>query len=244
MPVRSLYVIQHTDGEFLGLIEDHLEGRGIRFTYMRPHTAGGQLPATVQCTDGIVLLGGGPWGSAGTRDLPTRDAEVALIAACLARGIPVIGIGLGAQLLAIAAGGGSETADFGFSVGTARRVRDHALNGFLPESYPLAVYMRDRPVPPPSARVLAEDADGHPALFQIGDNSFGFAGHPGIKVAMIEDLIMEFAETPPDPQDGLARLRAVQNEVADSLVPIMTGLIQMTGLMQPKPTGPNIPPKL
>ena len=75
----------------------------------------------------------------------------------LARGKPVIGIGLGAQILAIAAGGGTEPAELSFEVGTAWRVRDDALNGFLPESYPLAVYMRDRPLPPKEARILAED---------------------------------------------------------------------------------------
>jgi carbamoylphosphate synthase small subunit len=52
----------------------------------------------------LVLLGGGPWGSAGTRDLPTLAAEVELARACFARGIPIIGIGLGAQLLALACG--------------------------------------------------------------------------------------------------------------------------------------------
>ena len=55
---RSLYVVQHTDSEYLGLIEDHLEGRSIGFSYMRPHTTGGKLPATVKFTDGLVLLGG------------------------------------------------------------------------------------------------------------------------------------------------------------------------------------------
>ena len=29
-------VIQHTSGEYLGLIEDHLEGRRIRFQYFLP----------------------------------------------------------------------------------------------------------------------------------------------------------------------------------------------------------------
>ena len=233
-PTRSLFVIQHTDGEFLGLIEDHLEGRGIRFTYMRPHTAKGALPATTQFTDGMIVLGGGPWGSAGERDLPTLESEIALTADCLARGIPVIGIGLGAQILAIAAGGGSERCDLTFDVGEARRVEDHALNGFLPERFPMAVYMRDWPVPPDSARVLAQDGEGRPALFQIDTNSFGFVGYPGVKLAMIEDLIMEFEEAPPDLEAGLSRLRETQTSIADSLVPIMTGLIQVTGLMQPK----------
>jgi hypothetical protein len=63
---------------------------------MRPHAASGALPATIRFTDGMFVLGGGPWGSPGDRDLPTLEAEIALTADYLARGIPVIGIGLGA----------------------------------------------------------------------------------------------------------------------------------------------------
>lgn len=234
-PTRSLYVIQHTDSEFLGLMEDHLEGRGIRFTYMRPHTAKGRLPATVQFTDGMVLLGGGLWGSAGVRDLPTLAAEIDLTRQCLARGVPVIGIGLGSQILALAAGGGSEPAEPAFSVGEARRIRADALNGYLPERYPLVVFMRDRPLPPPNAPVLAVDATGRPALFQVGANAFGFTGHPGAKVAMIEDLAMEFDYWPETLVPGLATLRTCQKELEDALIRIMTGLIQVAGLMQSKP---------
>ena len=42
------------------------------------------------------------------------------------------------------------------------------------------------------------------SLFQIGDNCFGFVGHPGIKSAMIEDLIMEFDEVPEGTAETLA----------------------------------------
>jgi GMP synthase-like glutamine amidotransferase len=234
-PTRSLYVIQHTDSEFLGLMEDHLEGRGIRFAYMRPHTAKGRLPATVQFTDGIVLLGGGLWGSAGSRDLPTLAAEIDLTRQCLARGVPVIGIGLGAQILALAAGGGSEPAEPAFSVGEARRSRADALNGYLPDRYPLIVFMRDRPLPPRDAPVLAVDAAGRPALFQVGANAFGFIGHPGAKPAMIEDLAMEFGFWPDTLAQNLDALRNRQPALEDALVGIMTGLVQITGWMQPKP---------
>lgn len=234
-PTRSLYAIQHTDSEFLGLMEDHLEGRGIRFTYMRPHTAKGRLPATVQFTDGMILLGGGLWGSAGTQDLPTLAEEIDLTRQCLARGVPVIGIGIGAQILALAAGGGSEPAEPTFTVGEARRTRADALNGFLPERYPLVVFMRDRPRPPQDAPVLAVDAAGRPALFQVGANAFGFTGHPGAKVAMIEDLAMEFGFWPENLTQNLDALRNRQLALEDALVGIMTGLIQITGLMQSKP---------
>jgi GMP synthase-like glutamine amidotransferase len=229
--MKTIHVIQHTSAEYLGLVEDHLEGRGIRFAYARPFTAGGALPKAEAVKDGLVLLGGGPWGSAGTRDLPTLDAEVGLASAILARDGPVIGIGLGAQILALAAGGGSEAAPLRFAVTEAFRARDDALGGFLPERYPCAVYMRDWPLPPEEAQVLARDAEGRACLWQLGRRAFGFAGHPGMKLAMIEDLAMEFEESPPELGAGLAELREAQRRIEDALVPIMTGLVQATGWM-------------
>jgi GMP synthase-like glutamine amidotransferase len=228
----ALNVIQHDSAEYLGLIEDHLEGRGVRFRYCRPFAGKTPLPPPDALGDGLILLGGGPWGSAGARDVPTLEEEVALARAALAQEKPVVGIGLGAQILAIAAGGHAEPAPFVFEVGTAKRAHEAALNGYLPAEYPLAVYMRDWPVPPAGARVLARDARGRAALWQVGERALGFAGHPGLKVAMVEDLIMEFEEAPGGIEAGLARLRAAQRALEDALVPIMTGVVQLTGWLR------------
>ncbi len=239
--MKTLQVVQHTSAEYLGLIEDHLEGRGVRFRYSRPFTSDGTLPIAATLADGLVLLGGGPWGSAGVRDLPTLAAEIELARACLARGWPLVGVGLGAQIVAIAAGGGSEPAPLEFTVTHARRVRDDALGGYLPAEYPLALYGRDRPILPAGAQVLAEDPAGRPALWQVGARAFGFAGHPGLKVAMVEDLIMEFEESPEGIEPALAQLRAVQRPLEDALVPIMTGLVQAAAWMDPRSGLASIP---
>jgi len=77
------------------------------------------------------------------------------------------------------------------------------------------------------------DDAGRPALFQIGEQAFGFAGHPGMKPAMVEDLIMEFDEAPENPTAGLKKVRETRRELEDALVHIMTGLTQMTALMRP-----------
>ena len=231
--MKTLQVVQHTSAEYLGLIEDHLEGRGVRFRYSRPFTSDGALPLAGTLRDGLVLLGGGPWGSAGTRDLPTLAEEIALARGCLERSWPVVGIGLGAQVLAIAGGGRSESAPLAFEVTQARRTSPDALDGFVPESYPLALYGRDRAVPPASAQVLAATGDGQPALWRLGRNAIGFAAHPGLKVAMVEDLVMEFEESPPDLEVGLQRLRAAQRPLEDALVPLMTGLVRAMGWMDP-----------
>jgi GMP synthase-like glutamine amidotransferase len=230
--MKTLAVIQHTSAEYLGLIEDHLEGRRIRFRYSRPFTAGGKLPTPEALADGLVLLGGGPWGSAGVRDVPTLVQEVALTRLALEKGVPVLAIGLGAQILAIAAGGTTSASDLLFEIGMAERVEPDALQGFLPERYPLVLYGRDRPEPPAGAQVLSRDAAGHPALFQVGANALGFTGHPGVKPAIIEDLVMEFEEGPAEPGPRLAELRSLQRSIEDALVPIMTGVVKGLGLMQ------------
>ena len=88
---------------------------------------------------------------------------------------------------------------------------------------------------PADARILAVDSASEPALFQIRDNCFGFLGHPGIKSAMIEDLIMEFDEVPERTAETLAELRAAQGQIAAALGEVMVGLVQATHLMQPSP---------
>jgi GMP synthase-like glutamine amidotransferase len=229
--MKTVHVIQHTSGEYLGLIEDHLEGRGVRFRYARPFATKGSLPPPDALRDGLILLGGGPWGSAGQRDLPTLEREIELARACLERDWPLVGIGLGAQIVALAAGGQPEPGPLEFRVTSATRVVDSALDGYLPGRYPVAIYMRDWPVPPPDAQVLARDSSARPVLWQVGRRTLGFASHPGLKVAMVEDLVMEFEDPPPEVEAELARLRAAQSAIEDALVPIMTGLVRLAGWM-------------
>jgi len=232
--MNLLNVVQHTSADYLGLIEDHLEGRRIRFRYFRPFTEQGTVPGPGDSCDGLVLLGGGPWGSAGGRNVPTLQQEITLARAMLDMGKPVLGIGLGAQILAIAAGGSSEPAPLAFEVGHAVRAVEGALAGFMPPRFPHVLYMRDRPTLPADAEVLATDEQGRAAVFQVGVNALGFCGHPGFKTAMAEDLIMEFEEAPADPAPKLQQLQLLVPEIEDSLVPIMTGIIKVTGLMQTK----------
>jgi len=231
--LKVVHVLQHTAAEYLGLIEDHLEGRGVRFRYLRPFAGQTALPPVDVLSDaGLVLLGGGDWGSAGTRDLPTLAAEIELTRHCIDRGYPVVGIGLGAQILAIAAGGHSEPAPLCFELDQAERIQDDALGGHLPEHYPLPLFfMRDWPVSPAEARILAVDRKGRPAFWQVGARAFGLTAHPGLKVAMIEDLVMECEESPREIAAGLAALRLAQRDIEDALVRIMTGLVAMTGWM-------------
>ncbi len=229
--MKTLTVLQHVEAEYLGLLEDHFEGRNIRFRYCRPFARGVSVPASAEDSDGLVLLGAGPKGTVSGSLIPSLSAELRLTRDWLDRGLPIIGIGIGACILSTAAGGGAAEAPLRFALERARRTVPEALNGHLPQTFPAAVYMRDRPVLPRDAKVLAVGRRGEPMLFQLRDKCFGFAGHPGVKSAMIEDLIMEFDEVPENTAETLAQLRAAQGEIAAALGAIMIGLIEITQLM-------------
>lgn len=227
--MKTICVIQHTEAEYLGLIEDHLDGRGIRYAYKRPFTHGGTLPDSPDGYAGLMLLGGGPYGLVSGHILPSLGHELRLTRAFLAAGLPVVGLELGAVILATAAGGGADAAPLRFEVTRASATAAGVASGLLPESLPMAAYLRDAPVLPPGAEVFATAANGTPAIFGIGAQSLGFVGHPGAKRGMMEDLVMEFAETPDDCAASLHLLGQAQVEIAEALTGLMVGLSRRTG---------------
>lgn len=231
--MKTLCVIQHIEAEYLGLMEDHLESRSIRFHYVRPFVPGTLIPAGAAGYDGLVLLGAGPLGIVSGNLIPSLAAELRLTADFLKCDLPVVGIGVGAAILAVAAGGGADDAPLRFTVETATRSVPDALGGHLPNVFPSCVFMPDRPVLPAGAATLATGAAGEPLVFRIGARSVGFLGHPGIKSGMAEDVIMAFDEAPDACAETLAALRAAQADIAAALSEIMVGLINLTGWMTP-----------
>lgn len=229
--MKTICVIQHTEAEYLGLLEDHFDGRGIRYAYKRPFTHGGMLPASPDGYDGLVLLGGGPYGLVSGHILPSLGHELRLTRAFLDAGLPVLGLELGAVILATAAGGGAAEAPLRFEVSRITATAPGHFGGMLPASLPMAAYLRDKPVLPPGAKVFATAENGDPAIFGIGANSLGFIGHPGAKRGMMEDLIMEFADTPEDCATSLRLLGEAQAEIAEGLTSLMVGLSRHTGFM-------------
>ena len=228
--MRHLTVIQHTAPEWLGHLEDHFEGRGIRFGYHRPFANGGVLPTVPTLGDGLVLIGGGDFGAVTPGHLlPTLDAEVRLVRACLMLDKPILALGLGAEILCLAADGRVDEAPLRLAAGRARRLTPGALDGLMPETFPLVTYLRDAPVPPTYATLLAVDEAGAPAAFQIGARAFGFSGHIGVRRAMIEELVMDASEPPDDTPRQLDEIGRLGTAIEDALVPLMAGIIRGWG---------------
>jgi GMP synthase (glutamine-hydrolysing) len=101
-PARGEWVaIQHVEFEGPGAIAREAAAQGIALRVCRPDRGEG-LP-DVGNLAGLVVMGG-PMGVSDTQVYPWLADEIELVGAALARGLPVLGVCLGAQLLAAACG--------------------------------------------------------------------------------------------------------------------------------------------
>ncbi len=96
-------VVQHASPESAWAIGDALHLAGVTLDVRRSF-ADDEVPADMSEHEGLVVMGG-PASAVSDTGFPTRDGELALIADALALGVPTLGVCLGAQLLALAAGG-------------------------------------------------------------------------------------------------------------------------------------------
>jgi GMP synthase-like glutamine amidotransferase len=96
-----IHHLQHVPFEGLGSIEAHLLERGDRLS--ATHLYRNESLPTVDSFDALIVMGG-PMGVTDVQDYPWLTAETQLIAAAIAAGKKVLGICLGAQLIAAAFG--------------------------------------------------------------------------------------------------------------------------------------------
>jgi GMP synthase (glutamine-hydrolysing) len=102
LPARRALVLSHVAFEDLGSLEQPLRERGFEIETVDVATACFPLPQAETC-DLLVVLGG-PIGVYDQLDYPFLTGEIACIALRLASRKPILGICLGAQLMAAALG--------------------------------------------------------------------------------------------------------------------------------------------
>ena len=133
--MTNCLVVQHVEAEPPWAISAALSRAGIHADVRRVF-AGEPLPPDTAGHDGIVVMGG-PMSAYSDEGFATRRAEIALLGHTLAGAVPTLGVCLGAQLLALAAGGsvypGADGPEIGWSVVDLSPARaDDALLAGLP----------------------------------------------------------------------------------------------------------------
>lgn len=99
---RRVYAFQHIACEDLGTFAEVLAARGVRADYVRL-CAGERVPDDWGTAGALIFLGG-PMSVNDEARYAYLAAEKAIIRGALERGLPILGVCLGAQLLASAAG--------------------------------------------------------------------------------------------------------------------------------------------
>jgi GMP synthase-like glutamine amidotransferase len=186
--MRPVLIVTHLTDRHVGLVRDALEASGCD-VIERHAAAGDTLPAVAELA-GIVSLGGRQSATRVDED-PFVAAEVALLRAALDDDVPVLGMCLGAQLLAVAAGGevvnaGRISAGWPDLVLLPAAAADPVFGG-LPPRLPVLKWHEDVIRLSDDEQLLGTSEGPGAALFRIGSSAWGSQAHLELTPEMLVD---------------------------------------------------------
>jgi GMP synthase (glutamine-hydrolysing) len=100
--MAKVYVLQHHRVENLGTIAEALEGAALAWQYIRVHE-GHPVPKEMKGAGGLIVMGG-PMAAYQADRYPFLRDEMVLIEQAVTEELPVLGVCLGAQIVAAALG--------------------------------------------------------------------------------------------------------------------------------------------
>ena len=177
-----LLVIQHCPVTPAGLVGQIAVARGAEITTLLPH-GGDALPTDGRHLDGLIVLGG-PMHAGDDAGYPAFAAILALIRDCHQRGVPVLGICLGAQLIARAFGErvyrfGSMEVGYPAVYLTPAAQADALLGGLAAEQRVMQLHEDSFDLPADAVLLMRNDICANQA-FRLGDRTYGFQFHPEV----------------------------------------------------------------
>ncbi len=186
--MRKILVFQHVASEPLGHLDRLLRGSGVRIRYVNfgrePHAE-----PDVRRYDGLVVLGG-PMNVDQAELMPHLRVEMAAIREAVTAGKPMLGICLGAQLLAEAMGGKvhpNHVPEIGwYRLHTRKAAHDDRLFRHF-EHRPHFVFQWHAYTfaPPPDAVPLAWTRNCRNQAYRLGDSAWGLQFHLEADEALI-----------------------------------------------------------
>lgn len=187
-PTRTFVVIQHVASEGPGLIAAVARQHGIALDVRRMDR--GDPLRKADAMHGLVVLGG-PMGAGDAAAHPHLAAEQRLLADACALGIPVLGVCLGAQLLAAAHGarvyrGPAAEIGFGAVTLTPEGARDPVLGPSGP-SFTAFHWHGDTFDLPAGAAHLAVSKQYQHQAFRVGNAAYGLQFHVELDPALARD---------------------------------------------------------
>jgi GMP synthase-like glutamine amidotransferase len=218
--MTSCLVIQHVVPESAFAIGDALVAAGVGLDTRRTF-AGGEIPVDVSSFDGVVVLGG-PMSAVSDVGFASRRAEIDLLAAAIRLQIPTLGVCLGAQLLAAAAGAAVTAGGSGPEIGWApvqlvAASRSDLLFAGLPEELTVLHWHGDTFELPAGAERLATNATYRNQAFRVGSHAWGLQFHIEVTAEAVERFLAAFDSEAQQAAGGSSAIRRASNSALNSL---------------------------
>lgn len=233
--VTSLLIVQPDGADPQGPLADWLTEAGAELTLCRAYQDE-PVPSSLEEYSGLIVLGGS-MGALDDADYPWLAEVRALLAQARANQVPTLAVCLGAQLLAVAAGGrtrrmpdGPETAAPGL-VAKRDAANDDALWAELPLSPDVIQFHEDEiSTLPPNAQLLAASPRCANAAYRIGAVGYGLQFHiettPETVLRWAAEAPQQAAAAPTGQLDP-GHLRAVHDDLAETWRPFAARFVQL-----------------
>jgi GMP synthase-like glutamine amidotransferase len=198
LKVTKVLVVEHESNAGIGLVGERILATGAELEVVGPE-AGRDIPLTAAGYQGVVVLGGtpGPTDDVAAEWLPSVRT---LIAHCLDNEVPFLGICLGAELLAVVAGGVVGPVRNGAEVGltemalTAAAENDPLLGGLAGQLQALQWHTLEVHELPRGVASLCSSARCPNQAFRVGIAAWGLQFHLEALSATAEEWAHEDSE--------------------------------------------------
>ena len=194
--MEGILVFQHDPLEELGIFAQIFERHDLSFRYIRLFQ--GDEPAEDwEALKALIILGG-PMSAHEEERYPFLKWEKTIIRTALKEGVPVLGVCLGAQLIAAATGAAVYRGNFKeigwHPISVTPEGQMDSLLGYLPERPTVFQWHGDGFDLPAGAHRLASSVYYENQAFRIGRHVYGLQFHLEVTPAMIERWMEEHSK--------------------------------------------------
>lgn len=183
----EIWVIQHVACEHLGTLRTTIARSGLALRRIRPYI-GEQVPQRLRSCAGLVVLGG-PMSVNDRGRVASLRAELRLLEQALADRVPILGVCLGSQLLAQAAGArvyrGPRKEIGWYPIELAAAATRDPVFGAFPQRALVFHWHGETFDLPTGAIHLARSARYAHQAFRIGESAYGLQFHVEVTAPMI-----------------------------------------------------------
>jgi len=176
---KPVLMIQHAQHEHPAALRRALESQGIGTLWIHPYS--GEIYPNAHEVGGVISMGG-QMGANDEADFPWIKSEIELLQSAVNLSLPVVGICLGAQMLARALGGRVERLDNAevgwFPIQLNEEGKNDPIVGAAGSNPTVYHWHNDTFHLPEGATLLASSKACARQAYRIGTNIYGFQFHP------------------------------------------------------------------